>query len=180
MIVDQDAAAAPALDRLQAALLDMDRRLAAEPLCGYQVRVIHGRDGDLRGELQDAGRLGRRAAKRMIKTRDFTAVLKVIRGSLRRDRGLVQTIATAAGLTVVPPTVVIFTADPPMADLDAAAVFGDLVAEANVVWVLPAKLEGLVSPAFGTASGARVLGEHQAIADDIMDIMRTALSLPEH
>ena len=180
MIVDQDAAAAPALDRLQAALLDMDRRLAAEPLCGYQVRIIHGRDGDLRGELQDAGRLGRRAAKRLIKTRDFTAVLKVIRGSLRRDRGLVQTIATTAGLTAVPPTVVIFTADPPMADLDAAAVFSDLAAEANVVWVIPAKLEGLVSPAFGTACGARVLGEHQAVADEIMDIMRTALSLPEH
>ena len=112
MIVDQDAAADPALDRLQAALLDTDRRLAAEPLCGYQVRVIHGRDGHLRGELRDAGRLGRRDAKRMIKTADFIAVLKVIRGSLRRDCGLVQTIATAAGLAVIPPTVVIFTARP--------------------------------------------------------------------
>lgn len=171
MIVDQDAAADPALDRLQAALLDMDRRLAAEPLCGYQVRVIHGRDGHLRGELQDAGRLGHRGAKRMIKTGDFTAVLKVVRGSLRRDCGLVQTIATAAGLTVIPPTVVIFTADPPMAELGAGDVFGDLAAEATVVWVLPKRLGGLVSPAFSTTSGATVLEESQAVADEILAAM---------
>ena len=172
MIVDQDAAVDPALGRLQAALLDVDRRLAAQPFCRYQVRVIHGSDGNLRGELQDAGKLGRRAAKRSVKTGDFTAVLKGIRGSLRRDRGLIQTIATAAGLTVTPPTVVIFAADPPMADLGAAAVFGDLAAEATVVWVVPGKLEGLVSPAFGTACGAAVLGEHQAVADEILDVMR--------
>jgi hypothetical protein len=171
MIVDQDAAADPALGRLQAALLDVDRRLAAQPSCGYQVRVIHGSDSDLRGELQDAGRLVRRAAKRSVKTGDFTAVLKGIRGSLRRDRGLVQTIATAAGLTVAPPTVVIFTADPPMADLGAATVFGDLAAEATVVWVVPGKLEGLVSPAFGTACGATVLGGHQTVADEILDVI---------
>lgn len=171
MVVDQDAAADPALERLQAALLDMDRRLAAEALCGYQVRVIHGRDDHLRGELQDAGRLGRRDAKRMIKTADFTVVLKVIRGSLRRDCGLVQTIATAAGLTAIPPTVVIFTADPPMAELDAGDVFADLAAEAKVVWVVPRRLEGLVSPAFGAASGATVLEESQAVADEILAVM---------
>ena len=171
VIVDQDAAADPALDRLQAALLDTDRRLAAEPLCGYQVRVIHSRDGNLRGELQDAGRLGRRGAKRIIRTGDFTAVLKVVRGSLRRDCGLVQTIATAAGLTVIPPTVVIFTTDPPMAELDARDVFGDLAAEATVVWVLPKSLTGLVSPEFSTESGATVLEESQAVADEILAAM---------
>jgi hypothetical protein len=171
MIVDQDAAADPALGRLQAALLDVDRRLAAQPSCGYQVRVIYGSDGDLRGELQEAGRLVRRTAKRSVKSGDFTAVLKGIRGSLRRDRGLVQTIATAAGLTVAPPTVVIFAADPPLADLGAATAFSDLTAEGTVVWVLPRKLEGLVSPAFGAACGAVVLGEHQALADEILDVI---------
>jgi len=171
-IVDQYAAADPALGRLQAALLDVDRRLAAPSLCGYQVRVIHGSDGGLRGELQDAGRLVRRAAKRSVKTGgDFTAVLQGIRGFLRRDRGLVQAAAAAAGLTVAPPTVVIFTTDPPMADLSAATVFGDLAAEATLVWVVPKKLESLVSPAFGTACGAVVLGEHQTVADEILDVM---------
>lgn len=172
MIADQDAAGDPALGRLQAALLDVDRRLAAQQSCGYQVRLIHGSDGDLHGELQDAGRLGRRAAKRSVRTGgDFAAVLRGIRGSLRRDRGLIQTIATAAGLTVAPPAVVIFTMDPPMADLRAATVFGDLAAEAAVAWVVPGKLEGLVSPAFGAACGAVVLGEHQAVADEVLDVM---------
>jgi hypothetical protein len=171
MIMDQDAAVDPALARLQAALLDMDRRLAARPLCRYQTRLIHGSDGDLRGELQDAGALARRAAKRSVKTGDFTAVLKGIRGSLRRDRGLIQTIATAAGLAVALPTVVIFTVDPPMADLGAATAFGDLAAEATVVWVVPGNLEGLVSPAFGDACGAAVLGEHPAVADEILEVM---------
>ncbi|MCW2930717.1 MAG: hypothetical protein JWM19_1679 [Actinomycetia bacterium] len=177
MIVDHDAAPDPALGRLQAALLAVDRRLAAEPFRGYQVRAIHGSDGDLRGELLDAGRLVRRAAKRSVKTGDFTAVLKGIRASLRHDGGIVAAIATAAGLTVVPPTVVIFTADPPMADLGAAAVFGDLAAEAMVVWVVPGKLEGLVSPAFGTACGAAVLGEHEAVAGEILDLMHSAWRL---
>ena len=73
-------------------------------------------------------------------TGDFTAVLKDIRGSLHRDRRLIQTVAMSAGLSVTPPTDVIFTADPPMADLDAATVFGDLAAEAAVVWVVTGKL----------------------------------------
>jgi hypothetical protein len=171
MIVDQGAAADPALSRLQAALLAVDRRLATEPWCEYQVRVIHGSDGNLRGELHDAGTLARRTAKRSVTTGDFIAVLKGMRSSLRRDCGLVGTIATAAGLTLASPTVIIFTADPPMADPSAAIVFGDLAAEATVVWVVPGKLEGLVSPAFGTAGGGAVVGEHQAVADEILDVM---------
>jgi hypothetical protein len=170
MIVDKDAAADPVHGRLQGALREVDRRLAAQPFCEYQVRVIHGGDGDLRGVLQDAGRLVRRASRRSVKTEDFASVLKGIRASLRRDRQLVQIIATAKGLTVARPTVVIFAADPPMADLDAAKVFADVAAEATVVWVVPAKLEGLVSPAFGRPCGATVLGEHQAVADEILDV----------
>jgi hypothetical protein len=172
MIMDQDSGADPALDRLQAALLDMDRRLAAQPTCRYQVRVIHGSDGDLRTEMQDAGTVGRRVAKRSVRTGDFAALFRVIRGSLRRDCRLVQTIATASGMTVALPTVVIFTADPPMADTGTASVFGEVAAEAMVVWVVPGKLEGLVSPAFGAACGATVLGEHQAVADEILDLMQ--------
>jgi hypothetical protein len=171
MIVDQDSAAEPSLGRLQAALRDVDRRLAAQPFCGYQVRVIHGSDGHLRGELLAAGSLPRRASKWLVKTSDFATVLRGIRASLRRDRELVQTIATAEGLTVALPAIVIFTADPPMADLDAAKVFGYLAAEAAVVWVVPGKLEGLVSPAFAGAWGATVLGEHQAVADEILDVI---------
>jgi hypothetical protein len=169
MIVDQDSAADPSLGRLQDALRDVDRRLAAQPFCEYQVRVIHGSDGHLRGELLAAGRLRRRASKRLVKTGDFATVLRGIRASLRRDRELVQTIATAGGLTVALPAVVIFTTDPPIADLNATRVFDDLAAEATVVWVVPGKLEGLVSPAFAKAWSATVVGEHQAVADEILD-----------
>lgn len=172
IIVDQDSAADPSLGRLQDALRDVGRRLAAQPFCEYQVRVIHGSDSHLRGELLAAGRLPRRASKRLVKTSDFAVMLRGIRTSLRRDRELVQTIATAEGLTVAQPAIVIFTADPPMADIDAAEVFGDLAAEATVVWVVPGKLEGLVSPAFAEAWGAKVLGEHQAVADEVLDVIR--------
>jgi hypothetical protein len=172
MVVDQDTTTASSSGRLQTALLDVDRRLAAQPSCGYQVRLIHGSDGDLRGVLQDAGKLGRRAARRSVKAGDFAVVLKAIHASLRRDRGLVETIATPASLTVATPAVVIFTEDPPIADRRAAAVFGDLSAEATVVWVVPEKLEGLVSPAFGGTCGAVVLGEHQAVGEEILDAMR--------
>jgi len=171
MIVDQDSAADPSLGGLRDVLRDVDRRLAAHPFCGYQVRVIHGDDGHLRGELRAAGSLPRRASKRLVKTADFATVLSGIRTSLRRDQELVRTIATAEGLTVALPAIVIFTADPPMADLDAAKVFGDLATEAQMVWVVPGKLEGLVSPAFARALGTKVLGEHQAVADEILDVI---------
>jgi hypothetical protein len=176
MVADQNAAEDPALGRLQAALLGVDRLLAAQQSCGYQVRVIHGSDADLRGELREAGKLGRRAGKRLVKSEDFAAVLKGIRGSLRRDCGLIETIAAAAGLTVVSPTVVMFTADPPMADSTAAAVFGDLATEATMMWVVPRKLEGLVPRAFGIACGATVLEEHQAVADEVLDAMQAGVS----
>jgi hypothetical protein len=65
-----------------------------------------------------------------------------------------------------------------MAELDVGDVFGDLAAEAKVVWVLPRKLDGLVSPAFGTASGATVLEESQAVADEILAEVPTEAPAP--
>lgn len=176
MVADHDGATDPALGRLQSLLLDVDRQLAAQPSCGYQVRLIHGNDGDLRGELLDAGKLGRRAVKRSVKTADFTAVLKSVRSSLHRDCGFVETIAKAAGLAVAPPAVIFVTADPPMADLRGAAEFGDLAAEAIVMWVVPENLEELVSPGFGPAGGAAVIGEHQAAAGGVLRLMHTGVT----
>jgi hypothetical protein len=172
MVADQDAAEDPALGSLQAALLSVDRLLAAQQSWRYQVRLVHGSDAALHGELHDAGSLGRRAARRLVKVGDFTAVLKSIRSSLRHDCGLIATIAKAAGMTVSLPAVVMFTADPPVADLSAASVFGDIAGEATVMWVVPRKLERLVSPAFGAGGGAAVLGEHQGVADDVLHVMR--------
>ena len=171
LVADQDGVADPAPGRLQSLLLELARQHAAQPSCGYQVRLVHGNDGDLRGELREAGNLGRRAVKRAVNTADFTAVLRSVRSSLHRDRGLVETIARAAGLSVAPPAVVLVTADPPMADLRAAAEFGGLAAEAIVMWVVPENLEELVSPAFGPAGGAAVIGEHQAAAGEVLRLL---------
>lgn len=172
LVVDQDGVTDdPALGRLRSLLLEVDRQLAAQPSCGYHVRLVHGNDGDLHGELQEAGNLGRRGAKRSVKTADFTAVLKSVRSSLHRDCGLVETIGKAAGLSVAPPAVILVTADPPMADLRAAAEFGGLAAEAIVMWVVPENLEQLVSPAFGPAGGAAVIGEHHAAAGEVLRLI---------
>jgi hypothetical protein len=75
--------------------------------------------------------------------------------------------------------VILFTADPPRAEPGAATVFADIAAEARVLWVVPRKLEGLVSPAFSRECGVTVLGEHQAVAEDIRDLMRAGVPRPE-
>jgi hypothetical protein len=164
----------PALGRLQAALAEVDEKLAAQPACAYRVRLLYGDDDRLRGELLDAGRLGRRAAKRSVKADDFGELLKGVLASLRRDGAQVEVIARAQGQTVARPAVVIFTADPPMADRSSALAFADLAAEAAVVWVVPANSQGLVSPTFGNAPTVAVIGEHQAVADEICGLLGAA------
>ena len=173
VIVDPDNSADPALGELKAALLELDRALAGQRAsCAYQIRLIEGDDGALVGELREAGRLSRRDSRRVVQAGDFTAVLKALRGSLRRDEQLIHAIATGSGLSVLSPAVVFLAADPPIADLGAAAAFRDLAAEAAVLWVVPKSLEGLVSPAFRTA----VLGAHPAVAQDILDALSGAMS----
>jgi hypothetical protein len=164
----------PALGRLQTALAEVDEKLAAQQACGYRVRLLYGDDGRLRGELLDAGRLGRRAAKRSVKADDFGELLKGVLASLRRDGAQVEVIARAQGQTVARPAVVIFTADPPMADRSSAVAFADLAAEAAVVWVVPANSQGLVSPTFGNAPTVAVIGEHRAVADEICGLLSAA------
>jgi hypothetical protein len=171
---DPHAAGDPAIGRLQAVLLEVDKKLAAQQACAYQVRLVHGDDNELRGELRDAGLLGRRAAKRSVEAADSAVLFKGVRAVLRGDRALVEAAARAGGLTVARPAVVIFTSDPPMADRGSAAAFGDLAAEATVVWVVPRNSEGLVSPAFARGPGIVVKGEHHAVADDICGLLAGA------
>jgi len=70
--------------------------------------------------------------------------------------------------------VIIFSADPPLADRRSTAAFADLAMEAAVVWVVPANAQGLVSPAFANQPTVAVIGEHQAVADDIWDLLRAS------
>jgi hypothetical protein len=163
-----------AIGRLQAVLLEVDKKLAARQPCAYQVRLVYGNDNELRGELRGAGLLGRRAAKRSVEAADFAALCKGVRTVLKSDGALVEAAAKAEGLTVARPAVVIFTSDPPMADRGSAAAFGDLAAEATVVWVVPRDSEGLVSPVFARGPGIAVKGEHHAVADDICRLLTGA------
>jgi hypothetical protein len=173
VIADPDNTAGSGLGELRPVLPEIDRGLAERRASrAFQVRLIEGHDGALRGELRDPGRFSRRDSRRVVQTADFAAVLRALRGSLRRDEQVVGAIATASGLSVMSPAVVILAADPPVADLGAAAAFRDLAAEASVLWVVPKGLQGLVSPAFGTT----VLGAHPAVAQDVLDVLNGVTS----
>jgi hypothetical protein len=164
----------PALGSLRAALVAVDRKLAAQRVCGYRVRLVHGDDRELRGELRDAGQLSRRSARRTVKADDFCALLNGVLASLRRDGVQTEAVAKVEGQAVARPAVIIFSADPPLADRRSTAAFADLAMEAAVVWVVPANAQGLVSPAFANQPTVAVIGEHQAVADDIWDLLRAS------
>jgi len=164
----------PALGRLQEALVELDKRLASQRACAYRVRLVHGDDNALHGEVRDAGALSRRAAKRSARADDFGALLKGVLASLRRDGAQVEAVAKAAGQAVTRPVVVIVTADPPMADRSSAAAFADLAAAAAIVWVVPANSQGLVSPTFASRPTVAVIGEHPALTEDIWDLLSAA------
>lgn len=174
VVGEPDSADDPALGRLQEALVELDKRLASQRVCAYRVRLVHGHDSALRGELRDAGALRRRAARRSARADDFGALLTGVLASLRRDGAQLEAVARAAGQAVTRPVVVIFTTDPPMADRSSAAAFGDLAAAAAVVWVVPANSQGLVSPTFASRPTVAVIGEHPAVAEDIWDLLSAA------
>jgi hypothetical protein len=171
---EQDSMEDRALGRLRSALAEVDKKLAGQRACAYRVRLLHGDVGEVHGELLDAGRLGRRAAKRSVRADDFGELLQGVRACLRRDSAQVEAAARAEGQTVARPAVVIFSADPPMADRSSALAFADLTAEAAVVWVVPADSQGLVSPTFANAPTAAVIGQHQAVADEICQLLSAA------
>jgi hypothetical protein len=179
--VEPNAAADPALSRLQAVLQEVDQRLSAQPACAFLVRLLHGDDAEFRGEVRAAGMLSRRDSRRPFRSEDFAGLLRGVRAALRRDNARLGATASATGLAVARPAVVIASADPPMAERAAAAAFADLAAEATLIWVVPRKSEGLVSPVFAGVSGVTVFAEHAAVADDISDLLLWpgAVSVPE-
>jgi hypothetical protein len=50
--------------------------------------------------------------------------------------------------------------------------FGELAAEATIIWLLPQKTEGLVNPVFGDRAPAAVLGESDSVTDRVCEIIR--------
>jgi hypothetical protein len=155
-----------ALNRSRSALLEVDKKIAELPGFAYQVRMLHGDEDGLRGDLREAGQLGRRDIRRTVASVDFAAVLENVRTSLKRDRALLK----AAGATTWP-AVVFFTPEPPLADTVAAELFRDLAREASIVWALPRSSKALLSETFTHAPGVRVIVDDQAVADEIAALL---------
>ena len=148
-------------DRLQAVLRNVDKRLAAQPNCAYQVKLLYGTDDKLRGDRQQAGLLNRRIARRSVEVTHFDEVVKSVHAALRRDLAEVGTTATGIGVPVARSAVILLTTDPPIADRRSVGAFGELAAEATIIWLVPRNTEGLVNQVFGDRGPAAVLGESE-------------------
>lgn len=155
-----------ALNRSRSALLEVDKKVADLPGFAYQVRMLYGDEDGLRGDLREAGRLGRRDVRRTVASADFAAVLESVRASLKRDRGPLG----AAGATTRP-AVVFFTPEPPLADTVAAELFRDLAREGSVIWALPRSAKALLSGTFTDAPCVQVIVDDQAVADEIAALL---------
>ena len=125
-----------ALNRNRSALLEVDKKLAELPGFSYRVRMLYGDEDSLRGELREAGQLGRRDVKRTVASGDFAAVLDHIERSLRRDRAVSK---AASGDEF--PMVLLLTPEPPSPRRSGRA-FRDLAREAMVVLGAAEKCEG--------------------------------------
>ncbi len=155
-----------ALNRSRSALLEVDKKIAELPEFAYQVRMLHGDEDGLRGDLREAGQLGRRDVKRTVASVDFAAVLESVRASLKRDR-----VPLKAADATAWPAVVFLTPEPPLADTVAAELFRSLAREASIIWALPKSAKALLSEAFTDAPGVRVIADDPAVADEIAALL---------
>ena len=163
------------LDRLRAILRDVDNVLAAEPNRACQVRLLYGSDDELRGDRQPAGLLNRRAVRRSVEVTHFDEIVTGVHATLRRDLAEVGTTAAGISARIARPAVVLLTTDPPIADRRSVVAFGELAAEATLIWLVPRKTEGLVNPVFAGRGPAAVLGESNSVADRVCEIIRTGV-----
>ena len=162
LIVDESGRDEAALNRSRSAVLEIDKKIAELPGFAYQVRMLHGDEEGLRGDLREAGKLGRRDVKRTVASVDFAAVLESVRASLRRDR-----VPFKAADATAWPAVVFLTPEPPLADTVAAELFRGLAREASIIWALPKSAKALLSEAFTDVPGVQVIVDDPAVADEI-------------
>lgn len=155
-----------ALNRSRSALLEIDKKIAELPGFAYQVRMLYGDEDGLRGDLREAGQLGRRDVKRTVASVDFAAVLESVRASLKRDRVPLKSADATAW-----PAVVFLTPEPPLADTVAAELFRGLAQEASIIWALPKSAKALLSGAFTDAPGVQVIADDPAVADEIAALL---------
>jgi acyl-CoA thioesterase FadM len=84
-------------------LREVDQWLAAQQACAFRVRLLHGDDTELRGEVRDAGELSRRDSRRSVRTdADLAAEATITWVVPRRSEGLVSpACADVPGVTIL-------------------------------------------------------------------------------
>ena len=151
--------------RGRSVLLGVDRRIA-RTAAPYGVRGLPGGDAVAASELRQAGRLSRHDLKRPARAVDFARALSAVRMVMMRDLAALE----RSGLRVARPAAVFYAVEPPLADAVAAEEYEQLAREACVTWVIPGRSAPLMSPLF--AGGARILTDHDAVAEEVVHLLR--------
>jgi hypothetical protein len=159
--------------RGRSVLLELDKALA-DPVPGRcTVRALSAGNGTMSAP-RPAGQLKRNDLGQPADSLDFPRVLGIIRSTVQRDRALLAVSPATVG-----PAVVFFAADVPLADAVAAGMHAELARDASVTWIVPEHSADLISPGFA-ADGACLIPDHQAVAAEVISLVRGAGTAEDH
>jgi hypothetical protein len=159
--------------RGRSVLLELDKALA-DPVPGRcTVRALSAGNGAMSAP-RPAGQLKRNDLGQPADSLDFPRVLGIIRSTVQRDRALLAVSPARVG-----PAVVFFAADVPLADAVTAGMHTELARDASVTWIVPEHSADLISPGFA-ADGACLIPDHQAVAAEIISLVRGAWTAEDH
>jgi hypothetical protein len=161
---DERSSALAAWSSGRAMILEVDKRLATLPGIACRVRVLQGDENGLRGELREAGQLGKRDVKGAVADLYFAEVLDEIRKILGRDLA-----RSSAALPPRRPLVVFFAAEPPLADFAAVRSFRALAQEASIGWVVPKSEADMMAGDF--TNDGRLFTDFESVADDLAALL---------
>jgi hypothetical protein len=159
--------------RGRSVLLEMDKALADPAPGRCMVRALSAGNGAMSAP-RPAGQLKRNDLGQPMDSLDFPRVLGIIRSTIQRDRALL-----AASSATVGPAVVFFASDVPLADAVTAGVHAELARETSVTWIVPEHSADLISPGFA-ADGAWLIPDHQAVAAEVISLVRGAGTAENH
>ena len=131
----------------------------------YWVRAEHNIESAAQRPPRPVGQSAR--LRRSSGHPDFAQALSVIRVQLSRDMERLNT----AGLRVAQPVIVFYALTVPPADPVASEIYAELSRTAAIVWVVPERLTGLMSPLLRQGA-ARVITDHQGAADEVTSLLR--------
>ena len=159
--------------RGRSVLLELDKALA-DPVPGRcTVRALSAGNGAMSAP-RPAGQLKRNDLGQPADSLDFPRVLGIIRSTVQRDRALLAVSPPTVG-----PAVVFFAADVPLANAVTAGMHTELARDASVTWIVPEHSADLISPGFA-ADGACLIPDHQAVAAEVVSLVRGAWTAEDH